>query len=991
MAANYTPQIVQQVIASTRQATGIDVRYQGGMWEYTAGNGGTWLPFDAAGQASMHDHAARLAMQAAQKAVRSTPPQTPVQQAVSTIASSYGKSVAYTGSGWMMQDARGGFRPAGVNASTAFDAVLADANAVAQRQQLQQQAAQVQNDQLQATRQAIANAQLQLAQSRADLAAQKSQDYQARQAAKQAAANPQYFPGAYTPQQVQQFKYDSYSAANIAAHQQAAINAQNDAAVKAAAQKQAAQNAAATPQYFPGAYTPQQIQQFKYDSFTAAYHRTLANAQNDADAKAARAAGAGLQWAPPSSMQPGLRRMLIRGEEMAEESGTTLPDLYDGFRRRATRTAAAVGLSMYVSAHAASSAAGSLIEGASSVAQQAYDAGASIAGALLGGALGVFGKSGSAITSVAKTGLSAIGGIAQAGIGAAGSIGRGVAGVAGAGLALYGAGVGGMLGGTAGLIAGGISSVAGLGLAGPLVAANAAMAGMVIGAAIVAGVMRAVSGLASMINDVLQSVGKVIGEVGKVISAAISASIEIIQDVSKAALDQSKAILDLSQKSGLSLTQASQAITTGMAFGIGAGDIRLQNPLIGRVQASIYGGSGDGSPDDISAFRSWYRSLQSQGPAGLLLAQGLMPADKQPYVAAANLPDDIYQRQLSVSADLSMTPEAVERVGQEFKSLLDTASMLAQSIKTNLLEALLPALTDGLNFVVDYWTQNKEAIINTLWDVGRWIYVDLPVMVIGGLRILNDAGLAFAHQMADIGRFIAIQLVGVSNLFDAFANGQPTFLDGIRSFLQNIDFLSVGYNSLMKSLSSVGYAIYDIFAFLVNSFLDSITNLPADLLRTLGLTGVADSIQNFRLGYLDQNDLDVWDNATDLTGWWDNLQNSNLPRQISTGARDAAIAFWNNSNALDTWATNQHGRNVTMLDNAANSVADNGAKFDAYRDKVNAERTANATERTAAATEKSASALEQQFMMLMGQFERVIARAAAYQAEDAALNLMRVG
>ena len=358
--------------------------------------------------------------------------------------------------------------------------------------------------------------------------------------------------------------------------------------------------------------------------------------------------------------------------------------------------------------------AGDFVRGALAVPREVLSAGTKIAQLLVDGVLSVLGPTGAAMSrmlsgiagglqKLLENGLS----LASKGIGLAGK-------VVGGGLGAVGA-----VGGAA---------------VGALFGFPGAFVGAAIGAGIVTGILKAVEGLAGAVAGVLEGVAKTFGIFAEVAGTMIQSLIDIVKDATETAIQKARAILQISQASGFSVGQSSLAVQTGQAFGIGAGQLPRGNAFFAGAMSSLYGGDGSGSPDDLRAYRQMYRSHADQGPIGLMIAQIYeSTVGKGAYREAVNYDDATFERQMARANDLEMNPASVKAFGQEFKSLMDTVGMLAENVKVTLAEAFFPILQEGLDAAINYWLENREVIVDTIFEIGKWFYADLPVMMKQGV------------------------------------------------------------------------------------------------------------------------------------------------------------------------------------------------------------------------------------------------------------------
>ena len=609
---------------------------------------------------------------------------------------------------------------------------------------------------------------------------------------------------------------------------------------------------------------------------------------------------------------------------------------------------AAVAAGIHASGRAGGQMGTDVVGGAAALPRAGFDAGSKIALSLLDGVLSVLGPSGSALSGLAHKLVGTIGGVLEGGVKLAASGAKVLGTVAGLGLGAVGAVGGGVIGGVAGTLMGGVG--------GPM----GALVGAALGAGAVAGILKAFEGLAGAVSGILEGVAKSFGVAVEVISSMFSALVDVVKDAMASALNQARDILRLSQASGWDLDTSSRAVQTGKAFGVGAGQLDNRNALVAGTMGSIYGGSGDGGVDDLRAYRDQYRAYADQGPVGLMLAQNLEGvASKSGFREAVNYDDATFNKQIERSQSLSMDPGQVEKIGQQWKSLTDSASEFADFVKTTVAEAAFPLLSQALDYAINYFNQNKEAIVKGIVDFGETVYVLGPKYLAAGITVMT-------HLVSGGLRWMADMASSFSGLLRGFDSGKGGFLEIIAAIAGGIDYLSIGIKGIASVFMVVSGVLHNagkIVGMVVGGLVGLVTGALAWLAK-MGWSGASkeedaqtiainDQVQNFRKN-MSGMEWRTWDEdskkldkipTTDIRGYIDNLRNS--------GAGSAA------ADKVDKVADTLRGV-ADKVDNFGEGMAKKVESFgggedkrrDDYREQLRPvlERIAGATEATAGHT-----------------------------------------
>lgn len=557
----------------------------------------------------------------------------------------------------------------------------------------------------------------------------------------------------------------------------------------------------------------------------------------------------------------------------------------------------------------ATSAAGEIIQGALSVPPVAFGVGVQIGQSVLDGVLSTFGESGAAISRFSHSLVEGVSNIFQQGATGIGSILKGIFGVAGAGLGVAGAVAGGVIGGGIGLAAtGGLGAAAiaapGVGMgAAPAIAAlgpQAVIIGAVIGAGLVAGVLSATKHLADAVSGAMGAVVSIFGEIGKVGTQAVQSILDVLKDVMNTALSQSKSIMGLAQQSGLSMADASRAFTTARAFGIDPSQIPNQNTFMQSIMNRISGITGaQGTPENVASFRERYRALagigengQPSSPWALMMAQNMAEQNNMTgYIPAAMQPDRQFNRQLEAVRGLEMPASVVTKFQDDFAGLLNIVTVFSDNVKTTLGTALLPAATAGLEAVIGYWQQNQQVIVDSLFAIGRFVYAELPGMVLGGLQGMVEGAVGFAKGIGGVIESVGGFAHSIADFIRAFQAGDTALGDTIEGILGGIDSLINSFNEMRGVFAGLSAILHnavtgwvDIFAIFFNQTIGTVTGALGGFLRLMGHGDWADSVSKIRmptsadLGMTWQDPLDAYEkyakDDSNLKGQFENLRTS---------------------------------------------------------------------------------------------------------------------
>jgi hypothetical protein len=224
-----------------------------------------------------------------------------------------------------------------------------------------------------------------------------------------------------------------------------------------------------------------------------------------------------------------------------------------------------------------------------------------------------------------------------------------------------------------------------------------------------------------------------------------------------AAMRRGRGILDLSQASGMSLGQSASAYTSLQAFGLRPDDVPgvSRNVWMQQMMSSVHGVSGaPGTPEYLRSYRERYTNMASSGPLGLMMAQnmeGRLGMEGARFMA--NLPRDMFEKQLarswSMEKAFGMNPDEIRRAAQEMTLFSASFSEFADLLVSKIGSRLIPYLSHGLDNAIEWVSANGDKLsegivkgvdmgMTALHTLGRWLYADLPHLVLGGLKGLNN-------------------------------------------------------------------------------------------------------------------------------------------------------------------------------------------------------------------------------------------------------------
>lgn len=411
------------------------------------------------------------------------------------------------------------------------------------------------------------------------------------------------------------------------------------------------------------------------------------------------------------------------------------------------------------------------------------DSGQQIVANVIGGIASGLGGVAAAGAAIAKTlaaaALQPFGATGQGIAGAVGAVGKGAMGLAGAGVSLVTDGLQ-----TAGKMVG-MAGAAGLGTVGAVVGTLIAPGiGTAIGAVLGSGLAmlaaKVVETFTGMFGKIFATIGKFAGEVGKIMGEVLGAALKVAQDVIQSMLKFSQSVMNLSQRSGLSIGQAAGAKINLMGFGLGdqAEGMYGQNVMFAGAINAAYGVRGaPGSAENILSLRAAYQNrLAMMGGNPLLANQMLGAMGQEGMMGVANMSEEQVKRQLARSSQMQsafgMKPGEIASAQQDFGMLINSFMQFVELFKTKIGAEMLPMLTMMLDKVVAYVGENKDKIVAGIKSAVQWIVQELPAMV--------------AHMAAAVIRHAGTLAGGLADMLDIISN----FVGGLRNF-QSSSFLDI--------------------------------------------------------------------------------------------------------------------------------------------------------------------------------------------------------
>ncbi len=403
-----------------------------------------------------------------------------------------------------------------------------------------------------------------------------------------------------------------------------------------------------------------------------------------------------------------------------------------------------------------------IVQGAGSVASNAFQAGAKIGQTLLDGALQPFGASGAAVSRFAGQIAQTVQGALGTGIGALGRVAGMIGKVAGTGIGVATAGVGAVAGGALGMAVGSAPGFL-------IGAAIGSLAGVAIG--------KITAAFGDMVGSVLGAVGHALGAIGELASGALKTVLDVLSDITQSTMALSRAALDLSQKSGLSLASAASANNLLAGFGLKGSDVEglSRNTIIGGAYSRLLGLQGEqGSESWLRSFRAQYMN-EAQTPQGLPSAQvKAQAAGLSALIPMANMNDRTFNRQIersnSIQNSLGMSPQQMAQAGQDMASLSASVAQFVEVFKAKVGSELLPFLTSSLDRAIGWVSAHAGEISTAIQKGASFLVNDLPPLVLHGFAAVLRGGAWFAGAMENGARSLAGHIRPILGFFDAIIN-----------------------------------------------------------------------------------------------------------------------------------------------------------------------------------------------------------------------------
>jgi len=481
----------------------------------------------------------------------------------------------------------------------------------------------------------------------------------------------------------------------------------------------------------------------------------------------------------------------------------------------------------------------SILKGAGSLGREATGAGMRISKTLLKAVTQPFGPGGQAIVELGLTVTKAIGGLMGSVMGLVGN-------VVGAGMRM----AGGLVGGGVGLAGAIIGAV----VAGPVGAAVGSLLGVFA--------MKGIAAIADLVGGVLGVLGKAFGEFGEVVSQAISTIKTVIEDATQSAMQYSSAVLGIAAHTGMSLASANNVTRTLGSLGVAPqqaasmfqGMSQMSPFLAARGTAWGIQGVGAGGEMNMEAMiLSMQSQFQKMGPViGRVMLQSMGMEQLLPQMMMS---PQALQKQFQFSRDLGMDPDAVMKWQQDFALARTSFGQFVEYLKMTFGTELLPLLQERLDAVVSYFKNHREQIVTALRDLAngfyttfraiadtaravwrsftsggqqgqgqgaakesaiqrasRWIYIEAPRLIVGGLH-------SIMQNVASVARFF--QTIG----------------NALRGFARSFTPLFFGFELGRVILSRVAHgfmALYHVFQMLtapVNALASALGHLIAAVLN----------------------------------------------------------------------------------------------------------------------------------------------------------------
>lgn len=433
-----------------------------------------------------------------------------------------------------------------------------------------------------------------------------------------------------------------------------------------------------------------------------------------------------------------------------------------------------------------------ILDGLQSVATRAYSVGANIGQSLLQGFLSPFGRTGSAIGSIAGSAISAGQTIAGNGIGIAGGA-LGVGAQIGLGAAMFPLHLAGGLASAAGGMAGGA-----LGVGGAVLGGIGSLIGMATDGIthLFQFVINGVTGLISKISDGLGALGELAGSIFK-------SALDIASDVLSEAANIGRTVRSLAFNTGTSEATAGKAVN---AFSFAGVSPQATQSLYSQPMAGLTIGMRArmlGLPDpttDPEGFLIGGANARAQAAKGGMAGAAMFQAQLGPQLNGAfgdafSLGPDRLRQQMSMARAFQL-PGNVGQLGGDVESAQNIIGAFARNAKITLAEVLLP-LAPILTRAFSWMIENREGIVSAITTAGQWLFIEMPKMVLhGGAFTLRALG----SVMDSLGKFLVggwqdITARILTNLPDTL-KGFDEFLNGMRSLAS----VSMGLASAMMQM-----------------------------------------------------------------------------------------------------------------------------------------------------------------------------------------------
>lgn len=475
--------------------------------------------------------------------------------------------------------------------------------------------------------------------------------------------------------------------------------------------------------------------------------------------------------------------------------------------------------------------------------------------------------------------------------------------------------------------------------------------------------MRALAMLGKMIGGVLVTVISLL--VAKFVSL-----IGAVVMVTKSAMSLARDLALIHANTGLSFTQGKGITDRLGAFGVKSSEVAgfmKDGPLMMRLKAGMYGMPALTDKNYPTAMAARYQQMATSGPFGRMMANNAL--DSQFGGSApdnirlmANMPIKTIQSQMDyndkVQGQLGVNPEVLRKFSEEVPLVINRIGMLWEAVKVKFAVEMLPLIENSLGFVADFLGKNIGNIAKWIGQAAEWMVKVFPFMIIDGLKAVNDGALWFVNALTTGAHYIADGMRGLAAMFEAFANGDESFLDSIGSVLKGFDNLSLGLNGVA--------ALWNTF---INTLADAIIMLVPGL-----------NVAMAAKGWRPDNPIDTWNKnmgkGTDFYGAFENFRNSKTPGNFAASLRSGADTVDASANAASQWAQGKH--------DAGDSVLNSAEKWMKGQQQI-----VSATQRTATATETTAKATLDTAQNTFALMNNLMSRLMSNLVEDESFNLTR--